>query len=117
MNLPPRGTSNAGFSLIEVTLAIGIIAFAFVALFGLLPTGMQTFRASVDTTNAFCGAIRTVLLIGTTCQKHITDSRFPAETRRLGCNFALPANFMAQSPWRQDGGNPTHGSKRSVMSN
>jgi len=42
---------NSGFSLVEVTLAIGIIAFAFVALFGLLPTGMQTFRASVNATN------------------------------------------------------------------
>ena len=49
--LPRRDASDAGFSLIEVTLAIGIIAFAFVALFGLLPTGMQTFRASVDATN------------------------------------------------------------------
>ena len=49
---PPRTQhSNAAFSLVEVTLAIGIIAFAFVALFGLLPTGMQTFRTSVDATN------------------------------------------------------------------
>lgn len=46
---PSRGA--AGFSLVEVTLAIGIIAFAFVALFGLLPTGMTTFRAAVDSTN------------------------------------------------------------------
>ena len=46
-----RDGLQAGFSLIEITLAIGIIAFAFVALFGLLPTGMQTFRASVDATN------------------------------------------------------------------
>jgi uncharacterized protein (TIGR02598 family) len=40
-----------GFSLVEVTMAIGIIAFAFVALFGLLPSGLTTFRAAVDTTN------------------------------------------------------------------
>ena len=46
-----RADPQAAFSLIEVTLAIGIIAFAFVALFGLLPTGMATFRASVDATN------------------------------------------------------------------
>ncbi len=44
-------SSDAAFSLIEVTLAIGIIAFAFVALFGLLPTGLQTFRGSIDATN------------------------------------------------------------------
>ncbi len=49
---PHRGQrSNAAFSLVEVTMAIGIIAFSFVALFGLLPTGMRTFRASVDATN------------------------------------------------------------------
>jgi uncharacterized protein (TIGR02598 family) len=43
--------SQEGFSLVEVTMAIGIIAFAFVALFGLLPSGLTTFRAAVDTTN------------------------------------------------------------------
>jgi uncharacterized protein (TIGR02598 family) len=43
--------SRVGFSLVEVTMAIGIIAFAFVALFGLLPSGLTTFRAAVDTTN------------------------------------------------------------------
>jgi uncharacterized protein (TIGR02598 family) len=48
---PHRSHSRNGFSLIEVTLAIGIIAFAFVALFGLLPTGLQTFRGSIDQTN------------------------------------------------------------------
>ena len=41
--------SNAAFSLVEVTLAIGIIAFAFVALFSMLPIGLQRFRDSVDT--------------------------------------------------------------------
>ena len=37
--------------MVEVTLAIGIIAFAFVALFGLLPTGLSTFRSAIDTSN------------------------------------------------------------------
>lgn len=32
-------------------MAIGIIAFAFVALFGLLPTGLTTFRAAIDSSN------------------------------------------------------------------
>ena len=38
-----------GFSLIEVVLAIGIVAFAFVALFSLLPIGMGVFREAMDT--------------------------------------------------------------------
>lgn len=39
---------NAAFSLIEVTLAIGIVASAFLAVFGLIPAGMNTFRAAMD---------------------------------------------------------------------
>ncbi len=39
-----------GFSLVEVTLSIGVIAFAFVALMGLLPTGLSVFREAMDTT-------------------------------------------------------------------
>jgi len=42
---------RSGFSLLEVTLAIGIIAFAFVALLGLIPSGLQVFRESIDTAN------------------------------------------------------------------
>jgi uncharacterized protein (TIGR02598 family) len=34
---------------VEVTLAIGIVAFAFVALFALLPVGLTTFRQAMDT--------------------------------------------------------------------
>lgn len=41
---------RAGFSLIEVTLSIGIVAFAFVAVFGLLPAGMSNFRQSMNIT-------------------------------------------------------------------
>jgi uncharacterized protein (TIGR02598 family) len=46
-----RPKSAAGFSLVEVALAIGIIAFAFIALFSLIPTGLTTFRSAIDTAN------------------------------------------------------------------
>ncbi len=62
---------NGGFSLVEVTLAIGIIAFAFVALFGLLPTGMQTFRASVDSTNDITIMQEMNAMVQVTRWKHI----------------------------------------------
>src|SRR5436190_2449587 len=42
---------RAGFSLIEVTLAIAIVAFAFVALIGLLPAGLGVFNQTMDSTN------------------------------------------------------------------
>ena len=38
-----------GFSLVEVTLAIGVVAVAFLALFSLLPVGMGLFREAMDT--------------------------------------------------------------------
>jgi uncharacterized protein (TIGR02598 family) len=43
----PRSLPH-GFSLIEVTIALGIVSFALIALFGLLPTGLTTFRSSID---------------------------------------------------------------------
>ena len=47
---PPRPgpARRAGFSLVEVALAIAVIAFAFVALLALLPAGLTTFRRALD---------------------------------------------------------------------
>ena len=49
--LPSRTRTRKGFSLIEVTLAIAIVAFAFIALIGLLPAGMSVFNQTMDSTN------------------------------------------------------------------
>lgn len=40
----------AGFTLIEVTLALAIIGVVFVALLGLLPAGLQASRQATDST-------------------------------------------------------------------
>ena len=45
-----RSLTTKGFTLVEVTLAIGIISFAFVAMFGLLPVGLNVSRQAMDTT-------------------------------------------------------------------
>lgn len=44
-----RHAGEAGFSLVEVSLALGIVAFGVIAVFGLLPAGLDTFRLSNDT--------------------------------------------------------------------
>ena len=44
----PSKSKSAGFSLVEVALAIGIVAFAFVALLSLLPAGVVDVRGSFD---------------------------------------------------------------------
>jgi uncharacterized protein (TIGR02598 family) len=48
---PASRASASGFSLPEVAMAIGIIAIAFVALIGLLPVGLNTYRAAIDESN------------------------------------------------------------------
>jgi uncharacterized protein (TIGR02598 family) len=42
----------SAFSLVEVTLALGVAAFALVAVLGLLPAGIQTNQASIQQTTA-----------------------------------------------------------------
>lgn len=46
-----RGSCR-GFSLIEVTMALGIVAFGVLAIFSLLPTGLTLARESSDETVA-----------------------------------------------------------------
>lgn len=40
----------AGFTLIEVTISLGIVAFAMVSLVGLLPAGLSNFRVAMSNT-------------------------------------------------------------------
>lgn len=40
----------AGFSLVEVTIAIGIVSFAMVSILGLMPVGLSTMRQAMDQT-------------------------------------------------------------------
>jgi uncharacterized protein (TIGR02598 family) len=47
-----RAQLKAGFSLVEVVIALGIVSFALLAVIGLLPIGMQTNRDSVEETQA-----------------------------------------------------------------
>lgn len=44
--------SNSGFSLVEVTLALGISSFALLAVVGLLPVGLAQMRDSREETSA-----------------------------------------------------------------
>ena len=44
--------SRSGFSLVEVTLAIGIIAVALVAIMALIPVGLNSSRDAIDATRS-----------------------------------------------------------------
>ena len=48
----PRALSakHAAFTLVEVTISLGIVAFAMVSLVGMLPAGLSNFRTAMATT-------------------------------------------------------------------
>src|SRR5438309_8452298 len=48
----PRDRKNPAFSLVEVTLALGVAAFCLIAVFGLMPIGVQTNRNATSQTKA-----------------------------------------------------------------
>ncbi len=45
-----QGVRSTAFSLIEVTIALGIFAFAMIPIIGLVSLGMKTLRNSMDAT-------------------------------------------------------------------
>jgi len=45
----PR-TNRAGFTLTEIVIALGVISFAFVALLGMLPAGLEASRKAANST-------------------------------------------------------------------
>lgn len=45
-----RPLANHGFSLVEVTLALGVAAFSLLVIFSFLPIGLQTTQRSVEQT-------------------------------------------------------------------
>ncbi len=49
LKLAPTGLRSArAFSLVEITVAIGIVAFAFMGILGLIPVGLNTYRKTID---------------------------------------------------------------------
>ena len=52
MTMKQKIQPRSGFSLVEVIVALGIVAFAFVGLLGIIPSGLNTFRQSVDQARA-----------------------------------------------------------------
>src|SRR5262245_28737391 len=51
-NMPPPVRKAFGFSLVEVTLALGVAAICLVTLLGLLPAGTKTQQNGIQQTTA-----------------------------------------------------------------
>jgi uncharacterized protein (TIGR02598 family) len=75
-----RGSS--AFSLVEVTLALGIGAFSLIAIFGLMPVGVQTNR------NASSQTAATNIITAVVTDLRATPKTFPTSTQ-FGISFGM----------------------------
>lgn len=80
--------SNAAFSLVELTLAIGIVAFCLMSLTGLLVVGLQQERASLDRTHAahLLDSVRNEV------RGHLVQGGAALNSSRFGLSIPSPGN-------------------------
>jgi len=67
---------QAAFSLVEVTLALGVAAFCLLAVFGLMPVGVQTNRNATSQTAAANIMAAVVADLRATPKANTTSSKF-----------------------------------------
>ena len=68
--------SNCAFSLVEVALALGVAAFCLIAIFGLMPVGVQTNRNATSQTAATNIIAAVVADLRATPKNSSTSSQF-----------------------------------------
>jgi uncharacterized protein (TIGR02598 family) len=80
--------SRSGFSLVEVTLALGVAAFCLLAVFGLLPIGLKTQQTAIEQT----AATRIISAV-------VSDLRSTARTATTSSLFTIniPVNTASSS--------------------
>lgn len=105
-----RPSTQHGFSLVEISLALGIICFAFIPLLGLLSLGMSTMRSASDESTA----TRIIQKIGNEVQQSDFDTLltsaspryFDAQSRELPASAKAESIYQAQILVLADPGTP-----------
>jgi type II secretory pathway pseudopilin PulG len=92
-----RRPSPSGFSLIEVTIALGIATFCLVALFALLPIGLNTNRDTVEQTIATSIAANIAADIRASLQAQIEAKKNTAVTPP---NSDTSVNYKIKLPFK-----------------
>lgn len=86
-----RKATCRAFSLVEVTLSIGVVAFAFVSLFALIPVGLDTFREGMGTTVGAQIAQRVIAEAQQTDFDLLIDHISREDSTQDGLTFRAPA--------------------------
>ncbi len=86
-----KADQRDGFSLIEVTIAIGVTAFCLIAIMGLLPVGLNSNRTSIEQTAG------TSILTAIASDLRATPSTKPpgAAAVSVQSGIPIPANPVA----------------------
>jgi uncharacterized protein (TIGR02598 family) len=91
--MSPRDRKNAAFSLVEVTLALGVAAFCLIAVFGLIPVGVQTNRNATSQTASANVMAAVVADLRATPKTSTTSAQFAIT---FGTNATLYFNDSGQ---------------------
>lgn len=95
-----RRPSPSGFSLIEVTIALGIATFCLVALFALLPIGLNTNRDTIEQTVATGIAASIAADIRASLEAQVQARKNPDIQPPPG---DLSINYKVKLPFKADG--------------
>ena len=83
---------SGGFTLVEVTLALGVAAFCLLSVFGLLSVGFNSNQSSSQETEA-CGLLSSIIADLNACPKTSPPGQ---QTTTVAYSIAIPANPVVQ---------------------
>jgi uncharacterized protein (TIGR02598 family) len=107
---------QAGFSLVEVVLAVGVVSFAFVAILGLIPAGLSQFRQAVDT--SVCSQIaQRVIMDAQQTEFDILIDAANTQSKEPGISFRAPKISGAELRYFDEQGNEVVPSNESAKTN
>ena len=89
---------HAAFSLVEVTLALGVAACCLIVVFGLLPVGLRSNQAAVEQTTA--NGILSAVAADLRATRPPTSAEITGNTAVVSQQFgiSIPVNPVASSP-------------------
>jgi len=92
-----RPSRSNAFSLVEVTMALGIAAFALLAIFGLLPIGLNNNQASIRQTAAmdFATAIIADMRQTPTAEAIEANAGLSSKSANYGIDVTAPSTTIS----------------------
>lgn len=92
-------SAAAAFSLVEVTLALGIAAFCLIAVVGIIPVGVQTNRNATSQTAATNIMAAVIADVRATPKTSTTSVQFGISIPSSGTNGAAPTCQPCAGCW------------------